>query len=695
MEGEQTVGQNQKNTQEPDMNQLRKVRREKLAELQQNGRDPFQITKFNQTHHSLEVKDLYEAHEAEILKDHQQPNVEGMDEEQAKEALKNDYEERRSIMDASPIHVAIAGRMMFKRVMGKASFCNIQDLQGNIQVYVARDAIGTDAYADFKKSDIGDIFGLEGFAFRTRTGEISIHAEKMTLLSKSLQMLPEKFHGLTDTDTRYRQRYVDLIMNADSKDTFIKRSKILAAVRKYLSGEGFMEVETPMLVANAGGAAARPFETHFNALNEDLKLRISLELYLKRLIVGGLEKVYEIGRVFRNEGLDTRHNPEFTLMELYQAYTDYHGMMDLTENMYRFVAQEVLGTTQIVYKGIPMDLGKPFERITMVDAVKKYAGVDWNEVETLEQARELAKEHNVEFEERHKKGDILNLFFEEFVEEHLLQPTFVMDHPVEISPLTKKKPENPEYVERFEFFMNGWEMANAYSELNDPIDQRERFKAQEELLAQGDDEANTTDEDFMNALEIGMPPTGGIGFGIDRMCMLLTGAEAIRDVLLFPTMKSLDSDKKAGKSGAVEEATANDNNGFFKDNAKIDFSNVKVEPLFEEEVDFDTFSKSDFRAVKVKECVAVPKSKKLLQFTLDDGTGIDRTILSGIHAYYEPEELVGKTLIAITNLPPRKMMGIESCGMLLSAVNNLKDSEDEELHLLMVDNHIPAGAKLY
>ena len=689
------MGQNQKNTQEPDMNQLRKVRREKLAELQQNGRDPFQITKFNQTHHSLEVKDLYEAHEAEILKDHQQPNVEGMDEEQAKEVLKKDYEERRSIMDANPIHVAIAGRMMFKRVMGKASFCNIQDLQGNIQVYVARDAIGTDAYADFKKSDIGDIFGLEGFAFRTRTGEISIHAEKMTLLSKSLQMLPEKFHGLTDTDTRYRQRYVDLIMNADSKDTFIKRSKILAAVRKYLSGEGFMEVETPMLVANAGGAAARPFETHFNALNEDLKLRISLELYLKRLIVGGLEKVYEIGRVFRNEGLDTRHNPEFTLMELYQAYTDYHGMMDLTENMYRFVAQEVLGTTQIVYKGIPMDLGKPFERITMVDAVKKYAGVDWNEVETLEQARELAKEHNVEFEERHKKGDILNLFFEEFVEEHLLQPTFVMDHPVEISPLTKKKPENPEYVERFEFFMNGWEMANAYSELNDPIDQRERFKAQEELLAQGDDEANTTDEDFMNALEIGMPPTGGIGFGIDRMCMLLTGAEAIRDVLLFPTMKSLDSDKKAGKSGAVEEATANDNNGFFKDNAKIDFSNVKVEPLFEEEVDFDTFSKSDFRAVKVKECVAVPKSKKLLQFTLDDGTGTDRTILSGIHSYYEPEELVGKTLIAITNLPPRKMMGIESCGMLLSAVNNLKDSEDEELHLLMVDNHIPAGAKLY
>ena len=687
------MGQNQKKTQEPDMNQLRKVRREKLAELQQNGRDPFQITKFNQTHHSLEVKDLYEAHEAEILKDHQQPNVEGMDEEQAKEALKNDYEERRSIMDASPIHVAIAGRMMFKRVMGKASFCNIQDLQGNIQVYVARDAIGTDAYADFKKSDIGDIFGLEGFAFRTRTGEISIHAEKMTLLSKSLQMLPEKFHGLTDTDTRYRQRYVDLIMNADSKDTFIKRSKILAAIRKYLSGEGFMEVETPMLVANAGGAAARPFETHFNALNEDLKLRISLELYLKRLIVGGLEKVYEIGRVFRNEGLDTRHNPEFTLMELYQAYTDYHGMMDLTENMYRFVAQDVLGTTQIVYKGIPMDLGKPFERITMVDAVKKYAGVDWNEVETLEQARELAKEHNVEFEERHKKGDILNLFFEEFVEEHLLQPTFVMDHPVEISPLTKKKPENPEYVERFEFFMNGWEMANAYSELNDPIDQRERFKAQEELLAQGDDEANTTDEDFMNALEIGMPPTGGIGFGIDRMCMLLTGAEAIRDVLLFPTMKSIGADKQENKASKSNEAEKCDQ--IATEEEKIDFSNVKIEPLFEEEVDFDTFSKSDFRAVKVKECVAVPKSKKLLQFTLDDGTGVDRTILSGIHAYYEPEELVGKTLIAITNLPPRKMMGIESCGMLLSAVNNLKDSEDEELHLIMVDNHIPAGAKLY
>ena len=678
-------------TQEQDINHLLKVRRGKLAELQQNGRDPFQITKFDQTHHSLEVKGLYEAHESELLKDRQEPNVEGMDEEQAKEALKKDYEERRNIMDASPIHVAIAGRMMFKRVMGKASFCNIQDLQGSIQVYVARDAIGTESYADFKKSDIGDIFGVEGFAFRTRTGEISIHAEKVTLLSKSLQILPEKFHGLTDVDTRYRQRYVDLIMNAESKDTFIKRSKILSAIRKYLSGEGFMEVETPMLVQNAGGAAARPFETHFNALNEDLKLRISLELYLKRLIVGGLEKVYEIGRVFRNEGLDTRHNPEFTLMELYQAFTDYHGMMDLTENLYRFVAQEVLGTTQIVYKGIPMDLGKPFERITMVDAVKKYAGVDWNEVETLEQARELAKEHHIEFEERHKKGDILNLFFEEFVEEHLLQPTFVMDHPVEISPLTKKKPENPEYVERFEFFMNGWEMANAYSELNDPIDQRERFKAQEELLAQGDDEANTTDEDFMNALEIGMPPTGGIGFGIDRMCMLLTGAEAIRDVLLFPTMKSQGAAKNeannAAQSGAAAPAEAE------KTVEKIDFSKVKVEPLFEEMVDFDTFSKSDFRAVKVKACEAVKKSKKLLQFTLDDGTGTDRTILSGIHAYYEPEELVGKTLIAITNLPPRAMMGIESCGMLLSAIH--EEEGEEKLHLLMVDNHIPAGAKLY
>ena len=681
-------------TQEQDINHLLKVRREKLAELQQNGRDPFQITKFDQTHHSLEVKGLYEAHETELLKDRQEPNVEGMDEEQAKEALKKDYEERRNIMDASPIHVAIAGRMMFKRVMGKASFCNIQDLQGSIQVYVARDAIGTESYADFKKSDIGDIFGVEGFAFRTRTGEISIHAEKVTLLSKSLQILPEKFHGLTDVGTRYRQRYVDLIMNTESKDTFIKRSKILSAIRKYLSGEGFMEVETPMLVQNAGGAAARPFETHFNALNEDLKLRISLELYLKRLIVGGLEKVYEIGRVFRNEGLDTRHNPEFTLMELYQAFTDYHGMMDLTENLYRFVAQEVLGTTQIVYKGIPMDLGKPFERITMVDAVKKYAGVDWNEVETLEQARELAKEHNIEFEERHKKGDILNLFFEEFVEEHLLQPTFVMDHPVEISPLTKKKPENPEYVERFEFFMNGWEMANAYSELNDPIDQRERFKAQEELLAQGDDEANTTDEDFMNALEIGMPPTGGIGFGIDRMCMLLTGAEAIRDVLLFPTMKSQGAAKNeannAAQSASVEKTVEK---AIAEVKETYDFSNVEVEPLFKDMVDFDTFSKSDFRAVKVKECEAVPKSKKLLKFLLDDGSGVDRVILSGIHDYYEPEELVGKTLLAITNLPPRKMMGIDSCGMIISATHLVEGREG--LNVLILDDKIPAGAKLY
>ena len=652
-----------------------------------SGRDPFQITKFNQTHHSLEVKDLYEAHEAELLKDHQQPNVEGMDEEQAKEALKNDYEERRSIMDASPIHVAIAGRMMFKRVMGKASFCNIQDLQGNIQVYVARDAIGTDAYADFKKSDIGDIFGLEGFAFRTRTGEISIHAEKMTLLSKSLQMLPEKFHGLTDTDTRYRQRYVDLIMNADSKDTFIKRSKILAAIRKYLSGEGFMEVETPMLVANAGGAAARPFETHFNALNEDLKLRISLELYLKRLIVGGLEKVYEIGRVFRNEGVDTRHNPEFTLMELYQAYTDYEGMMELTESMFRYLAEKVCGSAKISYNGIEIDLSKPFERLTMNDAIKKYAGIDFDEVADDEAAKKLADEHHIEYEERHKKGDIINLFFEEYCEKELIQPTFIMDHPIEISPLTKKKPSDPNKVERFELFINTWEMCNAYSELNDPIDQRERFKAQDALADAGDEEANHTDEDFLNALEIGMPPTGGIGFGIDRMCMLLTGAEAIRDVLLFPTMKSIGGVKSENGVSSKEVSTPN------SEPEKIDFSKVKVEPLFEEDVDFDTFSKSDFRAVKVKECVAVPKSKKLLQFTLDDGTDTDRTILSGIHAYYEPEELVGKTLIAITNLPPRAMMGIDSCGMLLSAIH--EEEGEEKLHLLMVDDHIPAGAKLY
>ena len=641
----------QKNQKTQDVNQLLKIRRDKLAELQADGKDPFQITKFDVTHHSQEVKDQFE-------------DLEGKS-------------------------VVLAGRMMSKRVMGKASFCNIQDLQGNIQSYVARDSIGEEEYKAFKKMDIGDIVGLEGEVFKTKTGEISIHASKVTLLSKSLQILPEKFHGLTNTDIRYRQRYVDLIMNADVKDTFIKRSRIISAVRQYLNGQGFLEVETPMLVSNAGGAAARPFETHFNALNEDLKLRISLELYLKRLIVGGMERVYEIGRVFRNEGLDTRHNPEFTLMELYQAYTDYHGMMDLTENMYRYVAQTVLGTTTISYNGIEMDLGKPFERITMVDAVKKYSGVDWNEIKDLEAARAAAREHHIEYEERHKKGDILNLFFEEFVEEHLIQPTFVMDHPVEISPLTKKKPENPEYVERFEFFMNGWEMANAYSELNDPIDQRARFAAQEELFAQGDEEANHTDEDFLNALEIGMPPTGGIGFGIDRMCMLLTDSAAIRDVLLFPTMKSQGSAKNEANNVAQTAAAAP------AETAKVDFSNVKVEPLFEEEVDFDTFSKSDFRAVKVKECVAVPKSKKLLQFTLDDGTGTDRTILSGIHSYYEPEELVGKTLIAITNLPPRKMMGIESCGMLLSAVNNLKDSEDEELHLLMVDNHIPAGAKLY
>ena len=635
----------QKKTQEQDLNQLLKVRREKLADLQANGKDPFQITKFNVTHHSMEVKNAFDELEGKT--------------------------------------VTLAGRMMSKRVMGKASFCSIQDLQGSIQSYVARDNVGEESYKEFKKMDIGDLVGITGEVFKTKTGEISIHATEVTLLSKSLKPLPEKFHGLTNTDLRYRQRYVDLIMNADVKETFIKRSKILASIRNYLNGQGFLEVETPMLVANAGGAAARPFETHFNALDEDFKLRISLELYLKRLIVGGMERVYEIGRVFRNEGLDTRHNPEFTLMELYQAYTDYHGMMDLTENLYRHVAQEVLGTTKIVYNGIEMDLGKPFERITMVDAVKKYAGVDFNEIHTLKEARAVAKEHHVEYEERHKKGDILNLFFEEFVEEHLLQPTFVMDHPIEISPLTKKKPENPEYVERFEFFMNGWEMANAYSELNDPIDQRERFKAQEELLAQGDEEANTTDEDFMNALEIGMPPTGGIGFGIDRMVMLLTDSAAIRDVLLFPTMKSLDATKNEANNAAQET----------KPVEKIDFSKVKVEPLFEEMVDFDTFSKSDFRAVKVKACEAVKKSKKLLQFTLDDGTGTDRTILSGIHAYYEPEELVGKTLIAITNLPPRAMMGIESCGMLLSAIH--EEEGEEKLHLLMVDNHIPAGAKLY
>ena len=639
----------QKNAQEPDLNQLRKVRREKLAELQANGKDPYQVMHYDVTCHTSDIKDHYEEMEGK--------------------------------------HVTVAGRVMQKRVMGKASFCNVLDQSGNIQCYVARDGIGEEEYKDFKKLDIGDIVGVEGEVFKTKTGEISIHASAVKLLSKSLQILPEKFHGLTNTDMRYRQRYVDLIMNPEVRDTFIKRSHIISSIRRYLDGQGFLEVETPMLVSNAGGAAARPFETHFNALGEDFKLRISLELYLKRLIVGGLERVYEIGRVFRNEGLDTRHNPEFTLMELYQAYTDYNGMMDLTENLYRHVAQEVLGTTKIVYNGVEMDLGKPFERITMVDAVKKYAGVDWNEVETTEDAKKLADEHHVEYEAHHKKGDILSLFFEEFAEEHLIQPTFVTDHPIEISPLTKKKPENPEYVERFEFFMNGWEMANAYSELNDPIDQKERFKAQEELLAMGDEEANTTDEDFLNALEIGMPPTGGIGFGIDRMCMLLTDSAAIRDVLLFPTMKSQGSAKNeannAAQAGKAEVKPA----------AKIDFSNVKIEPLFEEMVDFETFAKSDYRAVKILACEAVPKSKKLLKFTLDDGVRKDRVILSGIHEYYEPEELVGKTAIAIVNLPPRKMMGIDSEGMLISAVH--EEDGREGLNLLMVDDRIPAGAKLY
>ena len=632
--------------QNKDTNELIKVRRQKLADLQAAGKNPFEIMKYDVTHHSKEIKDNFE-------------ELEGKE-------------------------VAVAGRLMFKRVMGKASFCNVQDLQGGIQAYVARDEIGVESYQDFKKMDIGDIVGIKGKVFATKTGEKSIHAEEVILLSKSLKPLPEKFHGLTDTDTRYRQRYVDLIMNEESKEVFIKRSKIISKIRSYLDGQGFMEVETPMLVSNAGGASARPFETHYNALSEDVKLRISLELYLKRLIVGGLEKVYEIGRVFRNEGVDTRHNPEFTLMELYQAYTDYHGMMDLTENLYRYLAEEVCGGTKIQYKDFEIDLGKPFERITMVDAVKKYSGVDFKEIKTLEEARAAAEEHHVEYEERHKRGDILNLFFEEFVEDKLIQPTFVMDHPVEISPLTKRKPEDPDYVERFEFFMNGWEMANAYSELNDPIDQRERFKAQEELLAQGDEEANTTDEDFLNALEIGMPPTGGIGFGIDRMVMLLTNSTAIRDVLLFPTMKSLGTEKKASKPAAKAPEAVKE---------VIDFSKVEIEPLFKEEVDFETFSKSDFRAVKVKACEAVKKSKKLLQFTLDDGTGEDRTILSGIHAYYEPEELVGKTLIAITNLPPRAMMGVDSCGMLLSAIH--EEEGEEKLHLLMVDDHIPAGAKLY
>ena len=639
----------QKNAQNVDVNQLLKVRREKLQDLQERGKDPFQITKYDMTHHSMEIKDNFDELEGKT--------------------------------------VSIAGRMMFKRVMGKASFCNIQDLQGSIQSYVARDNIGEESYADFKKYDVGDILGIKGEVFKTKTGEISIHATEVTLLSKSLQVLPEKFHGLTDTDTRYRQRYVDLIMNPEVKDTFIKRSKVISSIRRFLDAQGFMEVETPMLVSNAGGAAARPFETHFNALNEDLKLRISLELYLKRLIVGGMERVYEIGRVFRNEGLDTRHNPEFTLMELYQAYTDYHGMMDLTENLYRHVAKEVTGSEVITYGEHTMDLSKPFARITMIDAVKQYANVDFNEIHSTEEAKKVADEHHIEYEERHQKGDILNLFFEEYVEEHLIQPTFIMDHPVEISPLTKKKPEDPDYVERFEFFMNGWEMANAYSELNDPIDQRERFEAQEKAFEAGDDEANHTDEDFLNALSIGMPPTGGIGYGIDRMVMMMTNSPAIRDVLLFPTMKTLNDVNKKNdvKSKATEEVKA--------EPEKIDFSKVKIEPLFEEMVDFDTFSKSDFRVVKVKECSAVKKSKKLLHFVLDDGTGTDRIILSGIHAYYEPEELVGKTLLAITNLPPRSMMGIDSCGMLLSAVHTVNG--EEKLNLVMLDDAIPAGAKLY
>ena len=658
---ENNQGQQNQAAQEQDIHQLLKVRREKLANLQEAGKDPFQITKYDVTHHSQEIKDNFEALEGKT--------------------------------------VSIAGRIMQKRVMGKASFCNVQDLQGNIQTYVARDNIGEESYADFKKYDVGDIVGVKGEVFKTKTGEISIHAAEVTLLSKSLQILPEKFHGLTNTDIRYRQRYTDLIMNQDVKDTFVKRSKIISAIRRYLDSQNFMEVETPMLVANAGGAAARPFETHYNALDEDVKLRISLELYLKRLIVGGMERVYEIGRVFRNEGLDTRHNPEFTLMELYQAYTDYNGMMDLTENMFRYVAQEVCGTTLIPYAEEMIDLGKPFERLTMIDAVKKYTGIDFDQVADTAEAKKLADEKGIHYEDRHVKGDILNLFFEEFVEEHLIQPVFIMDHPVEISPLTKRKPDKPEYVERFELFIYGREMCNAYSELNDPIDQRERFKAQEAALAAGDEEANTTDEDFMNALEIGMPPTGGIGYGIDRLVMLLTNSPAIRDVLLFPTMRQEGSKKAEAKSGKAESAdnadstVSGDNNGFFTPNDKIDFSKVKIEPLFEEQVDFDTFSKSDFRAVKVKACTAVPKSKKLLQFTLDDGTGTDRTILSGIHAYYEPEELVGKTLIAITNLPPRAMMGIESCGMLLSAV--CEENGEEKLNLLMVDNHIPAGAKLY
>ena len=637
---------------EAELTEVLRVRREKLAQLVEDGKDPFQITKFDVTHHSAEIKDGFDA-------------LEGKE-------------------------VVVAGRMMSKRVMGKASFCNVQDLKGGIQCYVARDAVGEDSYKDFKKFDIGDIIGVRGEVFKTKTGEISIHASAVTLLSKSLQVLPEKFHGLTNTDMRYRQRYVDLIVNPEVKDTFVKRSKIIKEIRNFLDGRGFMEVETPMLVSNAGGAAARPFETHYNALNEDVKLRISLELYLKRLIVGGLEKVYEIGRVFRNEGVDTRHNPEFTLMELYQAYTDYYGMMELTENMFRYLAEKVCGSAVITYNGVEIDLSKPFARLTMNDAIKKYAGIDFDEVKTDEEAKALAKEHHIEYEERHTKGDIINLFFEEYCEKELIQPTFIMDHPLAISPLTKKKPSDPTKVERFELFINTWEMCNAYSELNDPIDQRERFAAQDAAFAAGDEEANHTDEDFLNALEYGMPPTGGIGYGIDRLVMLLTDSPAIRDVLLFPTMKPLDSDKKGSKevSAPAEAAQAAP-----VVEEKIDFSNVQIEPLFQDQVDFDTFSKSDFRAVKVKECEAVKKSKKLLKFVLDDGTGADRVILSGIHEYYEPEELVGKTCIAITNLPPRAMMGIDSCGMLISAVHH--ENGEEKLHLLMVDDHIPAGAKLY
>jgi len=684
---------NNKGGQQQDVNQLLKVRREKLQNLQEAGKDPFQITKYNVTHHSSDVKELYNAHEAEILGDRKAPDVEGLDDAAKREVINNDYNERREIMDAKPIEVSIAGRMMFKRVMGKASFCNIQDLKGNIQVYVARDNIGEDSYADFKKSDIGDIYGVKGFAFRTKTGEISIHAEEITLLSKSLQILPEKFHGLTDTDTRYRQRYVDLIMNQESKEVFIKRSQILKEIRNFLAGRDFMEVETPMLVSNAGGAAARPFETHYNALNEDVKLRISLELYLKRLIVGGLERVYEIGRVFRNEGVDTRHNPEFTLMELYQAYTDYEGMMELTESMFRYLAEKVCGSTKISYNGVEIDLGKPFARMTMIDAIKKYAGVDFDQVPDDAAAKKLADEHHIEYEERHKKGDIVNLFFEEYCEKELIQPTFIMDHPIEISPLTKKKPSDPTKVERFELFCNTWEMCNAYSELNDPIDQRERFAAQDANAAAGDDEAEHTDEDFLNALEIGMPPTGGIGYGIDRLVMLLTDSQAIRDVLLFPTMKSLDSDKKASKTSEAAPAASEPTTSVSAESVQLDRSKVKIEPLFEEFVDFDTFAKSDFRVVKIEACEAVPKSKKLLKFTLNDGTDKKRTILSGIHEYYEPEQLVGKTCVAITNLPPRKMMGIPSEGMLISAVYEYDGHEG--LNLLMLDDAIPAGAKLY